>query len=384
MSLENVSRRSLLKAAGSTGIMAGFAETALAFQTTGEVKHEAASGSLQEHPPGHTIRFAVIGLDHSHINGITDTMRRSGGELVWVHSTIPEALADFQKRYAGVKVARSEDEILNDSSIQLVCSAAVPNLRAPLGVRAMRHGKDFLSDKPAITSLDQLAEVRRTVEETRRIFAILYGRLESRATMHAGALVKSGAIGRVVQTIQLAPHRVNESTRPEWFWDPARYGGTLCDLGSHQADEFVYFTASTVADVAMSQVANVNYRHRPKFQDFGDMMMHGNGGPGYFRVDWLTPDGLGTYGDERTFILGTAGYIELRKTVDIAGRPGGDHLFIVDGKSARYIDCKNLALPFGPQFVGDIVNRTHMAQDQAAALLAMELVLKGQKNARVL
>jgi predicted dehydrogenase len=283
-----------------------------------------------------------------------------------------------------VKAARSEDEILNDPSIQLVCSAAIPDLRAPLGIRVMRHGKDFLSDKPAITSLEQLAEVRRTVEETRRIFAIFYGRLESRATMHAGALVKSGAIGRVAQTIQLAPHRVNESTRPAWFWDPARYGGTLCDLGSHQADEFVYFTGSTVADVTMSQVANVNYRHRPKFQDFGDMMLHGNGGPGYFRVDWLTPEGLGTYGDERTFILGTAGYIELRKTVDLAGRPGGDHLFIVDGKSARYIDCKNLALPFGPQFIEDIVKRTRVAQDQSSALLAMELVLKGQKNARTL
>jgi predicted dehydrogenase len=384
MSMYNASRRSLLKAASSMGMMAGFPETALAFQTAGQVGHEVASRPLQEHTPRHTIKFAVIGLDHSHINGITDTIRRSGGELVLVHSTTPQALAAFQKRYDGVRVARSEDEILNDSSIQLVCSAAIPDLRAPLGIRVMRHGKDFLSDKPAITTLEQLAEVRRTVQETGRIFAIMFGRLESRAAMHAGVLVKGGAIGRVVQTVQLAPHRVNENARPEWFWDPARYGGTLCDLGSHQADEFVYFTGSTLADVTMSQVANVNYRHRPKFQDFGDMMVLGNGGPGYFRVDWLTPDGLGAFGDERTFILGTEGYIEMRKTIDVAGRPGGDHLLIVDRRSGRYIDCRNLALPFGPQFAEDIVNRTEVAQNQAAALLATELVLKGQKNARML
>jgi predicted dehydrogenase len=283
-----------------------------------------------------------------------------------------------------VKVARAEDEILNDSTIQLVCSAAIPHLRAPLGVRAMRHGKDFLSDKPAITTLEQLADVRLAIQETGRMFSIMYGRLESRATTHAGALLKEGAIGRVIQTIQLAPHRVNENTRPDWFWDPARYGGTLCDLGSHQADEFVYFTGSATADVTISQVANVNYRHRPKFQDFGDMMVAGNGGLGYFRVDWLTPEGLSAFGDERTFILGTEGYIELRKTIDIAGKPGGDHLFIVDGKSARYIDCRNVGLPFGPRFVEDIVNRTHTAQNQAGALLATELVLKGQKNARIL
>ena len=372
MSTEELSRRFLLQAAASA-----------ALPSPGQVIQEVASGSAQNHTPKHTIRFAVIGLDHTHINGITDTIRRSGGELVSVHSANPQALAAFQKRYGGVSAARTEDEILNDASIQLVCSAAIPDLRAPLGIRVMRHGKDFLSDKPAITTLGQLAEVRRTIQQTSRIFGIMYGRLESRAATHANDLLKAGAIGRVVQTLQLAPHRVNESTRPEWFWDPARYGGTLCDLGSHQADEFVTFTGSTVADVTLSQVANVNYRHRPKFQDFGDMMVQGNGGLGYFRVDWLTPDALTVFGDERTFILGTGGYIELRKTIDVAAGQGGDHVLIVDRKSCRYIDCTKLDLPFGPLFVEDIVNRTHLAQDQSAALLATELVLKGQKNARI-
>ena len=374
MSQDQISRRSLLTAAGMSAV---FPEASHPFD------YEIAAPQ-PESGPQHTIKFAVIGLDHNHINGITDTIRRSGGELVSVYSANPAALANFQKRYSGVKVARAEEEILNDSSIQVVCSAAIPDLRAPLGIRAMRHGKDFLSDKPAITTLDQLADVRRAIQETRRMFAIMYGRMESRATLHAGELVKDGAIGRVIQTIQLAPHRVNEPTRPEWFWDPARYGGTLCDLGSHQADEFVFFTGSTSADVTMSQVANVNHRHRPKFQDFGDMLVAGNGGLGYFRVDWLTPDGLGAYGDERTFILGTEGYIEMRKTIDIAGRPAADHVFIVDRKSARYIDCRNLTLPFGAQFVADVVNRTRLAQGQEAALLATELVLKGQKNARML
>jgi predicted dehydrogenase len=375
MSLENLSRRLLLQTLGSTPF---------AFQSAGQVTHEVAPGPPQQQTPAHTIRFAVIGLDHSHINGITDTIRRSGGQLVSVQSANAEALAAFEKRYNGVRVARSEDEILNDPEIQLVCSAAIPNLRGPLGIRVMQHGKDFLTDKPGLTTLEQLAEVRQAVAQTGRMFAIMYGRLEQRATTHAGSLVKSGAIGRVVQTLQLAPHRVNENTRPAWFWDPELYGGTLCDLGSHQADEFVHFTGSTTVEVAMSKVANVKYRHRPKFQDFGDMMFHGDKGFGYFRVDWLTPDGVSAFGDERTFILGTEGYIELRKTIDIAGRPGADHLFIVDQKSARYIDCKNLPLPFGPQFVQDVVNRTHTALDQNATLLAMELVLKGQKNAQIL
>jgi len=380
MASKNVSRRSVLKVAG---IMGGWSEAALSFEPTRPIQHEVAAVPPQEDTPKHSIRFAVIGLDHSHINSIVETIRHGGGELVAVHSTDRQAVAAFQKRF-GARVATSEDEILNDSSIQLVCSAAIPNRRGPLGVQVMRHGKDFLVDKPALTTLEQLADVRRTIQETGRIFGIMYGRLDSRATLHAGALVKAGAIGHLVQTLQLAPHLVNPSTRPEWFWDPERYGGTLCDLGSHQADEFVYFTGSTSAEVTTSRVANVNHPDRPKFQDFGDMMIRGDGGLGYFRVDWLTPDGLGVFGDERTFLLGTDGYIEMRKTIDIAGRPGADHVLIVDRKSARYIDCKNLPLPFGQQFVQDIANRTHVAQDQAAALLATELVLQGQQNAQML
>jgi predicted dehydrogenase len=212
-------------------------------------------------------------------------------------------------------------------------------------------------------------------------------RLEVKAAVKAGELVKAGAIGRVVQTVNLAPHQINQPNspgRPDWFWDTARYGGILCDIGSHQADQFVYFTGSTVADVTASQVANVNHHDKPKFQDFGDMVLHGDRGAGYVRVDWFTPDGLGTWGDGRLFVLGTEGYIEVRKYVDIGGRKSGNHLFLVDQKQARYIDCSNVVLPFGPQFVSDIVNRTHVAQDQDQALLATELVLKAQKNAQTL
>jgi len=386
---DDVSRRSFLKTTGPAGLMAGLPGAALGFGAARQVTQQVTVAAGPQTKPKYSIKFAVIGLDHNHIIGITDALRRGGGELVAVHSTNLPALADFQKRYGDVKAAASEEQILSDPSIQLVASAAIPDLRAPLGVRVMRHGKDYLSDKPGIITLEQLAEVRKAVKETGRMFAILYSeRLEVKAAVKAGELVKAGAIGRVIQTVNLASHQVSNPSqvpgngRPDWFWDPARYGGILCDIGSHQADQFVYYTGSTVADVTASQIANVNHSDHPKFQDFGDMMLHGNGGMGYVRVDWFTPNGLGVWGDGRLFILGTDGYIELRKYADIAGRPGGNHLFLVDQKQVTYMDCNQVELPFGPQFVADIVNRTHVAQNQEQALLATELVLKAQKNAR--
>ena len=220
-------------------------------------------------------------------------------------------------------MARSENEILEDKSIQLVVSAGIPDERAPLGVRVMQHGKDYMVDKPGITTLEQLAEVRKVQAQTKRIYSIMYSeRLENRATVRAGELVKSGAIGRVIQTIGVGPHRMSPKTRPAWFFERQRYGGILCDIGSHQGDQFLYFTGSTRADVVASQVGNVNNPQYPGLEDFGDTMVRGDGGSGYIRVDWFTPDGLATWGDGRLTILGTDGFIEIRKNIDIV-RPAG-------------------------------------------------------------
>jgi predicted dehydrogenase len=202
---------------------------------------------------------------------------------------------------------------------------------------------------------------------------------------------KSGAIGRVIQTINIAPHQIYQKTgdagggsgRPEWFWNPEQYGGILCDIGSHQLDQFLYYTGSTEAEVVASQIANVAHPDRPRFQDFGDVVLRGNRGMGYVRLDWFTPDGLGTWGDGRLFVLGTEGYIELRKYIDVAVRKQGNNLFIVDRKAARYIDCSNMTLPFGPLFVADVVNRTHTAQDQTQCLLAAELAIRAQQAAKI-
>jgi predicted dehydrogenase len=329
------------------------------------------------------VRFAVVGINHAHIYGQTDAVLRGGGELVALYAEEPDLVAAFQKKYPQARLARTEAEVLDDPKVALVLSSAIPDQRAPLGVRVMKAGKDYMSDKPGITSLAQLEEVRRVQAETKRIFSIMYSeRLENRATVKAGELVKAGAIGKVVQTVGLGPHRMNAKTRPAWFFDYARSGGILTDIASHQADQFLYFTASTRAEIVASQVGNVHYTQYPAFQDFGDMVLHGDGGSGYVRVDWFTPDGLSTWGDGRLTVLGTDGFIEIRKNVDIAGREGGSHLFLVDQKETRYVDCKDVVLPYGAQLLDDVRHRTETAMPQAHCFLAMELVLRAQQQAR--
>ena len=332
-------------------------------------------------PAAPRIRFAAIGLNHSHIHGQIAAVARGGGELVSFFAKERELIDAFAKRYPSATLARDERAILEDPSIHLVVSAAIPNERAPLGIEAMRHGKDFMVDKPGATSLAQLAEVRRVQAETRRIYSVLVERHEHRATAKAAELVKAGAIGRVIQTVSLGPHKLNPGSRPSWFFKREQYGGILCDVGSHHIDQFVFFTGSSEAEIVASQVRNASHPQYPELEDFGDVMLRGNGGTGYVRVDWFTPAGLAVYGDGRLTILGTNGYIEVRKSIDIAGRPGDNHLFLVDEKGPRYIDTSDVVLPYATRLVDDVVNRTETANAQQQTFLAMELALEAEQQA---
>jgi predicted dehydrogenase len=392
-------RREFLKQAGMSGLfgsaamMAGLPENAMAMAGPRDsvIEDAVIAPAQADEPPKYHIKFAVCGMSHDHIYGMIGAVQRGGGEMVAAWAGEDDKIAAFKKHFPDVKMVQTQDEILNDPSVQLVLSSQIANERAPLGVRAMKHGKDFLSDKPGITTLEQLAEVRKTIAETGKIYAIMYSeRLEVKAAVYAGQLVQQGAIGKVIQTINIAPHQIFQragnagggSGRPEWFWHAKQFGGILCDIGSHQVDQFLFYTGSTQAEVAESQIANVRHPDHPEFQDFGDMVLRGNKGFGYVRLDWFTPDGLGTWGDGRLFVLGTEGYIEVRKYTNVAVSHKGNNLFITDAKSSRFIDCANVPLPFGPQFVADVVNRTHTAQDQTQTLLAAELVIKAQLSAK--
>ncbi len=332
--------------------------------------------------PKESIKFAVIGLNHGHIYGMTDALIDGGGELVTVYAKEPELLANFLQRYPNVKIAKSEEAIIEDKNILLVASASIPIDRAPLGIRVMKSGKDFMSDKPGILSFAQFEEVKKVQAATRRIYSIMYSeRLGNPASVKAGELIQSGAIGKVVQTIGLGPHRLRPETRPDWFFNPEMAGGILCDIGSHQCDQFLFYTSSNKAQVNFSQVGNFNMANYPQLRDFGDMSVRSSHATGYIRIDWFTPVGLATWGDGRTFILGTEGYIEMRKYIDIAGREGGNHLFLVNQKETKYYDCSNVYMPYGELLVNDVVHRTETAMSQTHCFLATELALEGQKRA---
>lgn len=333
--------------------------------------------------PDHPVRFAAIGLNHTHVYGQVRMLLDAGAELVSYFAPEPELAAAFGQKYPEARLARSAREILEDESVHLIASAAIAGDRAGIALEAMRHGKDALVDKPGATTLEQVAELERVQRETGRIWAVYFSEhFSTRCTVHAGELVKAGAIGRVVQTTGFGPHRAHVASRPPWFFERARYGGILTDIASHQIEQFLFFTGSTEASVVASQVGNFANPQYPELEDYGDVTLRGDGGLGMIRVDWYTPDGLSTWGDGRLFILGTEGYVELRKYCDLAGKPGAEHLFLVDRSGVRYVDCSDKPLPFGPRLLDDVRNRTETAIPQARSFLATRLAIQAQMQAQ--
>ena len=323
--------------------------------------------------------FGAIGINHGHIYGQTEVMLAAGCQLKSFHALEDDLAAAYSAKFPDAKRVTDERAILEDPEIRLVIGAGILADRAPMAIRAMRHDKDVMLDKPGATTLEQLGELRRTQAETGRILSILYSEhYTQRATVTAGELVREGAIGRVLQTVGLGPHRIGNYDRPDWFWTRERTGGILCDIGSHQVEQFLFFTGSDRAEVAASYVANFDHPDRPGFEDFGDILLRSDHATGYIRVDWFTQDGLPTWGDGRLFILGTDGTIELRKYVDVAGRPGGDHLFLVDRAGVRHVDCSNTRIVYGERLRDDVLNRTETAMPQAHCFLATELALTAQ------
>jgi predicted dehydrogenase len=330
------------------------------------------------------LRFAAIGLEHRHIYHHVEHLLHAGAQCVGYcpETTDPRVLAGFRERFPDIPAVERR-RLIEDPSIHIVCIAAIPRDRAAIAIDAMRHGKDVMVDKPGVTTLDDLAAVQACVAATGRIFSICFSeRFVVPAVELAARLVAQGEIGRVVQTTGLGPHRLNRAIRPPWFFDTRTYGGILVDIASHQIDQFLFFTGATDARIVSSSVANFALPDVPAFEDYGELLLHSGTASAFIRVDWFTPDGLPTWGDGRLVLLGTEGFIELRKYVDIAGRPGTDHVFVCNKSGTRHLDASAVPLSYFARFLADVRDRTQTAMAQSHPFVVSRLAIEAQARAQ--
>jgi predicted dehydrogenase len=312
------------------------------------------------------VKFSVVGTDHLHVVELASGLRDAGGELVAVMPTEGRIGIWLAGQYPSARVVETMEDAFDGADV--VATAAIPSERAQIGEPAMRAGKDVLADKPGATSLRQLEGLRRAHADTGREYLVLFSeRLANAAMARAYELVENGRIGDVVHTVGLGPHTLNLQHRPEWFFDPARYGGILVDIGSHQIDEFLAFTGARSADVLAATVRA--HEEHAGIEVLGEFLLASGTATGYARVDYLTPAGLApAWGDVRFTAVGTNGFLEVRHIEQT--------VFVVDSERRETIDCAGEPAAWGDRYLaGTLVSQEHV-------FTVCELALRAQAAAR--
>jgi predicted dehydrogenase len=331
-----------------------------------------------------TVRVGVNGLDHGHVFEIVDRLVKAGAEVAG-HVSDGGYLGHWEK-WQPESRPMAYDDMLADGSIDLIVTAAVPNRRAEIALAAIAAGKHVVTDKPGLTTMDQLDEIRAAVaDRPGRPWTVLFTeRYENRAIAEAVRLARAGAVGRIVHVIGAGPHTMGASRRPDWFWDPVATGGILVDIGSHQVDQFLTVTDLTAADVSVvaAAVGNVASPDHPAMEDIGSMTLAGPGVVSDHRLDYLTAKGLGTWGDCRLTIVGVDGTIEARANVDVAGADGAEHLIVVDHEGTRRVDVSDVVVDWGEQLLADLADDGQRLMTQQHAIAVTDVCLRAQAAAR--
>jgi predicted dehydrogenase len=307
--------------------------------------------------------IAVVGTDHPHVVELTQHLVAAGAHVRAIVATDDGVGPWLASKYDDV---RTTDPYADD--VDIVVTAAIPSDRAEIAIDAMRAGKSVVSDKPGLTTRAQLDDVRAVLQETHQRWIVVFGeRLGNPAMLRAERLVRDGAIGEVVHTVGLGPHTLHLEHRPRWFFDPARYGGILVDIGSHQVDQFLAFTGADDAQVVSAHVRAHAEHHG--LQTLGEMVLRTpENCTGYAYVDYFTPKGLGAWGDTRFSVVGTRGTIDVR-TLD-------DTLFLVDGTHRETIDASDEPVSWARGLVDG-----EMPVDQAHVLAVHDICLRAQSQA---
>ncbi len=179
----------------------------------------------------------------------------------------------------------------------------------------------------------------------------------------------------------MGPHALNNNPRPDWFFQRKRYGGILTDIAAHQVRPVPAFHRLDGGRGGGIHIANHANPEKPELEDFGEVMLRGNGGTGLCPRRLVYAEGPRHLGRRPAYDPRHGRLHRAQEYVDIAGQPGIDHCLLVDQKGTQRIDCSRTPLPYGGQLIADVLDRTETAMTQAHCFLATELALQAEAKA---
>lgn len=323
------------------------------------------------------MKVAILGAAHQHVDYVlAEAAKRDEFELVAAAEPDPQ----LRERFLGGISAPLYDtprQLLEAHDIDVALITGIYSQRAEAAVAALRAGAHVLADKPLCTSLTQLESVREAAVDAGRHVSIVFEKRFYPATLALRRLLSDGVLGNIAMVASTGPHKLNQSTRPAWFLDPATYGGIAGDLPIHDIDlvlDLVGEQQGTVrAGTVSAHVGNARADDRPGFDDHVALLMRAGDVPATIEANWLGPEAADVHGHYRMRVTGSLGTAEVdwayhRLTVTTHDRESWDEPLGPVQRPAQYF--------FDALLAGEQPEIT-----TAASLRATEIALKAQFSA---
>ncbi len=226
------------------------------------------------------MNIAFAGFRHAHIYGLYTKAKETPGVRV-VGAWEEDAAARLEARktvsepfYSGF------DELLADPRVDAVAVGDYFGIRGERAIRALEAGKSVIADKPLCVSLAELERIRALALEKRLNVGCMLDLRYDPAVRMARRLVREGRLGRVHAMGFTGQHPLDWGTRPMWYFEPGKHGGTINDIAIHGVDALRYITGLEFVRPVAARAWNAFAAEAPSFRDCAQFLAEFEGGAG--------------------------------------------------------------------------------------------------------
>ena len=240
-------------------------------------------------------KVAFVGFRHSHIDGLYSRMKDSDQyTIVAACEENAEAAAAAKER--GIDITFNDfHEMMQQCEFDILAIGDYFGIRGARAISALVAGKHVIADKPLCTSLAELREIRHLAQTRNlKVGCMLDMRLNANVNA-AKAVIDSGRLGEIHAISFGGQHPLSYGTRPNWYFEQGKQGGTINDIAIHGLDAIEYMTGHTITELTAARTWNAFATFAPVvFQDAAQGMFALDNKCGVmFDVSYFAPEKTG-------------------------------------------------------------------------------------------
>lgn len=281
------------------------------------------------------MRIAFAGFRHGHIVSLYNEVKKRDF-VVGCFEENDETRKSMEETMNIVFNYTTYEALLNDPEVEVVAIGDYYQKRGGMIIEALKHGKHIICDKPMCTSLEELDEIERLSKEKNLLVGCMLDLRYNAKSKKAKELVEAGTIGKIHMVAFTGQHSLSYGSRPGWYFEKGKHGGTINDIAIHGVDLIRYIAGLNLTKIDLKKEWNAYATEVPHFLDSAQFVADMGGASVMADVSYAGPGCnvlLPTYwqftfwGSEGmlTFNLKNDGIAVYKKTEEIVDCPTLDY-----------------------------------------------------------